>query len=173
MNLRNWRPTLPSTMRWGAVIGLIAVVVTVWYFTRRDAWDVIQATPEFTAYRINGQWEGEERERFEFLQLWPILEAKPVAVGPLSERIRSVLTSPRSFGGDPAECFWPGMGFRFEEDGSAVVVLICLSCSQAYFYREGEQVRTEVLSGKGHADLLAIYQELFPAAATEKDANAK
>ena len=171
MNLRDWWSTLPSTTHWGAVIGLIAVVATVWYLTRRDAWDVIQATPEFTAYRIDGEWEGEERERFEFLQHWPILEAKPVAGGPLSERIRSVLTSPRSFGGAPAECFDPGMGFRFEEDGSAVVVLICLSCSQAYFYRGGEQVRTEVLSGEGYADLLAIYQELFPAAATEKVAH--
>ncbi len=84
---------------------------------------------------------------------------------PLSEeqarRIRTILTTPESFGGDGARCFAPGLGFSMGSDAERLEILVCLSCYWALFFR-GDTEMTEALSEAGHHQLKEFYAELFP-----------
>ncbi len=113
------------------------------------------------AYRLNGHYDFRgESSQPGYLRSSGILASRPLTED-YSGAVRTILMTSDSFGGEPARCFMPGLGFTIGDGADAVEILVCLQCYWIYFFR-GETRMTETLSKAGQHRLSALYIELFP-----------
>jgi hypothetical protein len=76
---------------------------------------------------------------------WDAVESKVILDAELRDEIESALDSQFTYGLFPAMCFEPGFAFTFGQGDDRVDVVVCVSCSQAYFYR-GKEKKGTILS---------------------------
>lgn len=89
------------------------------------------------------------------------IKSKFTLTSELSSSLRRTLGRPRAFQGEPARCFIPRHGLRFESD-TTVDALICLECHLAYFYRDEQEIRYALSPGVLPV-LLTLFNSAEPA----------
>jgi hypothetical protein len=91
------------------------------------------------------------------LREWRIVREVPLTETSDLQRIRSLLTSPRTYGGESPRCFQPGMGLRFKDEKRTVEFVLCLDCLHNNGY-EGAKERSWNLSRGGADRLMDVYK---------------
>jgi hypothetical protein len=129
--------------------------------TTKRKFDYTLPAGELLAHRLDGSFDFCEcSSQPGFLRSSRILDSKQLS-DEQGTRIRTLLVSKGSYGGEGARCFIPGFGFTIGSGADAMEILICLQCHWIYFFR-GETQMVEALSDRGRRLLTEVYAELFP-----------
>jgi hypothetical protein len=99
-----------------------------------------------------------------YLQSWKIVRDVPLTDPEDVRRIRSLLTSPKTYGKDNYRCFEPGMGLRFKTERRSIEFVLCLDCYHSYAFDNGARLEIDrqrrwSLSRGGADRLMDVYKK--------------
>lgn len=114
-------------------------------------------TAEVTFYRLGGR--APEPSKGDVFGGYAVRLQKPLADEKIVNTLRGVLINPKAYGGLPASCFSPGMGFRFKAGNQEADLLICLECSRMQASK-GDKGYSWTLTKEGGARLLRVYDAI-------------
>jgi hypothetical protein len=112
---------------------------------------------EITFYKISSSPGPKGAPEGRKLVRWTIHEEKPLK-GADADAVRATLADRSLYGDVAAQCFEPGLAFRFKGEGEPVDFVICLGCSWIWVYRGEDRQHTWVISKDGIAKLMALYK---------------
>lgn len=128
---------------------------------------LLRSADRVEVYRLDGMDgppEAKERPGDVRLHGYLVTSRAPDQGGDFAHKLADVLTHRDAYTVMSANCYWPGLGFRFHDGDNVVDVLICFQCNNVRFFRPGGAEKTRsFLNSPLRSRLVDLAKEAFPA----------